>query len=289
LGGLSVLPRHRQDAALPENRNALASISAAGHEIGNHSFHHEPWLHLYSEAEVEAELTRAADAIEKATGCRPIGFRGPGFSLSPTVLRVLARLGYRYDCSTFPTFLGPLARAYYFMTAKGLNPEEKARRSQLFGSIREGFRPLRPYRWATDEGDLVEIPVTTMPMFRVPIHVSYLLYLGTVSSLLALAYWRSALALCRLTRTAPSLLLHPLDFLGREDAPELGFFPAMGGPAGPKLALVERVLNVFARSFRVVPMEQHASEASSAELSVMDSAPTPSLRPLRQSERPVSA
>ena len=37
-----------QDAALEKNHDALASISAAGHEIGNHSFHHEPWLHLYS-------------------------------------------------------------------------------------------------------------------------------------------------------------------------------------------------------------------------------------------------
>ena len=29
-----------QDAALTKNRAALASIAAAGHEIGNHSFHH---------------------------------------------------------------------------------------------------------------------------------------------------------------------------------------------------------------------------------------------------------
>src|SRR3982750_647036 len=37
-----------QDAALQVNREAIASIAAAGHEIGNHSFSHEPWLHLYS-------------------------------------------------------------------------------------------------------------------------------------------------------------------------------------------------------------------------------------------------
>src|SRR6476620_1607047 len=68
-----------QDAALPKNRAALASISAAGHEIGNHSFHHEPWLHLYSPAELTAELTAAEDAIESATGVRPTCFRGPGY------------------------------------------------------------------------------------------------------------------------------------------------------------------------------------------------------------------
>ena len=31
-----------QDASRDKNREALASISAAGHEIGNHSFNHEP-------------------------------------------------------------------------------------------------------------------------------------------------------------------------------------------------------------------------------------------------------
>jgi peptidoglycan/xylan/chitin deacetylase (PgdA/CDA1 family) len=71
-----------QDAALAENRQALASLAAAGHEIGNHSFRHESWLHLYSETELEEELARAEAAIEDATGRRPEGFRGPGFSLS---------------------------------------------------------------------------------------------------------------------------------------------------------------------------------------------------------------
>ena len=41
-----------QDAALEKNREAIASIAAAGHEIGNHSFNHEPWLHLYSKEEI---------------------------------------------------------------------------------------------------------------------------------------------------------------------------------------------------------------------------------------------
>ena len=72
-----------QDAALERNRELLASIAAAGHEIGNHSFHHEPWLHLYSEQQIEMEIARAEDHIERATGYRPIGFRGPGFMISP--------------------------------------------------------------------------------------------------------------------------------------------------------------------------------------------------------------
>src|SRR6185503_10665179 len=45
-----------QDAALEKNIPVLRSIADAGHEIGNHSFHHEPWLHLYTLPQIEAEL-----------------------------------------------------------------------------------------------------------------------------------------------------------------------------------------------------------------------------------------
>src|ERR1700728_4195386 len=48
-----------QDAVLEKNQATLASLSAAGHEIGNHSFKHEPWLHLYTDEEIEIELRTA--------------------------------------------------------------------------------------------------------------------------------------------------------------------------------------------------------------------------------------
>ena len=34
------------DAADSRNHAALRSLVTAGHEVGNHSFEHEPWLHL---------------------------------------------------------------------------------------------------------------------------------------------------------------------------------------------------------------------------------------------------
>lgn len=247
-----------QDASMPEHRDVLRSLADAGHEIGNHSFRHEPWLHLYPEAEIEAELAKAEEAIESATGVRPRGFRGPGFSLSETVLRVLKRRGYDYDCSTFPTYLGPLARAYYFMTAK-LPKDEKAKRSKLFGTIGDGLRPLKSYDWHLgDDGTLLEIPVTTMPLFKVPIHLSYLLYLAKFSPFVARTYFRTALAMCRATGTEPSILLHPLDFLGKDDDGDLSFFPAMDQPSERKLAWCGDFFAMLTRHFDCVPMGEHA-------------------------------
>jgi peptidoglycan-N-acetylglucosamine deacetylase len=250
------------DAEQTADRHVLRDITAAGHEVGNHSFRHEPWLHLYSESEIEAELIRAEEAIEAATGQRPTGFRGPGFSLSANVLRVLARRRYRYDASMFPTFLGPLARAYYFATAKELTEVERRQRKQLFGKFSEGFRRLRPYRWRTDAGNVLEIPVTTMPLAKVPIHVSYLLYLSCYSPALANAYWTAAVRMCQWTGTELSLLLHPLDFLGGDDVTALNFFPAMKIPGIRKIELVAGFIDQLLRHFHVIPLGEHANAIS---------------------------
>src|SRR5476651_321958 len=56
-----------QDAALEKNHAAITSIAVAGHEIGNHSFNHEPWLHLYSKSELVTEFEKTEAAIENVT------------------------------------------------------------------------------------------------------------------------------------------------------------------------------------------------------------------------------
>ena len=251
-----------QDAALDKNKESLARLSAAGHEIGNHSFNHEPWLHLYSKEEIEDELKRAEEAIENVTGKRPAGFRGPGFSLSKTVLEILANRGYEYDCSTFPTYIAPLARAYYFATSKNLSAEEREQRKQLFGKFADGFQSLKPYVWRLGEANsLVEIPVTTFPVFKTPIHASYLLYLGSFSRLASKIYWQTALKFCKVNNIQPSILLHPLDFLSAEDAPELRFFPAMNLPLDRKLEMMSWILEILTANFTVVNLQRHAREA----------------------------
>ncbi len=256
-----------QDAALPENRDALGALSAAGHEIGNHSFRHEPWLHRYSDAELDEELTRAEDAIEDATGFHPVGFRGPGYSLSSTTLRVLVRRGYEYDASTLPTYVGPLARAYYFRTAE-LTVEQRAERELLYGTWADGRRAVRPYRWLVDDRTLVELPVTTLPGLKVPIHVSYLLMLSEYSPAAARRYFDAALRVCRATGVGPSILLHPLDLLSGDETKALAFFPGMSIPVDEKLARVDSYLDLLQRHFDIGPVGEHAAALAGEELPV---------------------
>ena len=247
-----------QDAALDKNKEALSQIIKRGHEIGNHSFSHEPWLHLFQRDRIEREVIQAEEHVVKATGQKPIGFRGPGFSCSPTVLQVLSENGYLFDASILPTYIGPLARAYYFRTAR-LKEKQKMERASLFGGFSDGLKPCKPFYWQLNRNVIMlEIPVTTIPFFKLPFHLSYLIYIGQYSKTLMNQYLAFAIMLCRVSLTEPSFLLHPLDLLSGEQVPELKFFPGMDLPAEKKKKYFETVLKKLARHFQLVTMSTHA-------------------------------
>ncbi len=258
-----------QDAALEKNHDAIFQIVFDEHEIGNHSFRHEPWLHLYSDAELYDEIKKAEDAITELAKQKPIGFRGPGYSLSPSVLSVLIKLSYHYDCSTLPTFVAPLARLFYFLKSAKMTEEEKQKRQKLFGQFSDGFKPLKPYFWQVGNEKLLEIPVTTFPTLRLPVHVSYLLYLASFSETLAVTYFKSSIKACQISSTHFSLLLHPLDFLSGDDVPELKFFPAMNLSYSRKMHILERIFQIFEEAFTVVNLKTYAEQVSKMNLKTL--------------------
>ncbi len=248
-----------QDAALDRNKELLRLLTERGHEVGNHSFHHEPWFHLYSKDQIKREVLEAEESITWVTKHKPIGFRGPGFSWSFDLLEVLAESKYVYDTSILPTYISPLARAFYFSTTD-FTKAEKKQRSGLFGRFEDGLlRPVKAYRWElASDVRLLEIPVTTTPILKLPFHLSYLLYLSRFSVRLTSFYLKIALTLCRITQTEPSFLLHPLDLLGSDQIPELAFFPGMDLSRTQKVILFEMVLKELKKHFTLVTMNSHA-------------------------------
>jgi hypothetical protein len=245
-----------QDAALEKNHKILKTIIDRGHEIGNHSFHHESWLKTYSKDKIEEEIIIAEEAIEKATGIRTNMFRGPGFSWSNDLLEVLQKRSYLFDASTLPTYISPLMRRYYFAKSK-LTKEQKESRKELFGSFKEGFYPLKPYNWKLNNNKkLLEIPVTTMPFFKLPFHQSYLLYISGFSKGLMKLYLWFAIMMCKLTKTPPSYLLHPLDLIGGDDVPQLSFFPGMDIKSEQKMQVFETAITMLKKNFELLPMSE---------------------------------
>jgi peptidoglycan/xylan/chitin deacetylase (PgdA/CDA1 family) len=247
-----------QDAVLPKNSAALASLVQAGHDVGNHSFAHDPWLHTKTPEAIAAEIGAAEEAILAASGRRPLGFRGPGFSWSPALLQILSDRRYLYDASSLPTYLGPLGRLYYFAKAR-LTESEKKERRDLFGGVARGRLPAGPYLWRLpSSARLLEIPVTTMPGLKLPFHLSYLLYLGQYSPGAMRLYLRAALAACRSAGIGASFLLHPLDFLSGEEVPELRFFPGMAIDQNHKKRLVAEVFDILGESSAGISLETYA-------------------------------
>jgi len=247
-----------QDAALEKNHKYLKMIVERGHEIGNHSFHHESWLQTYSREQIEKEIELAEETILKVTGQKTIGFRGPGFSWSNDLLEVLQKRGYIFDASTLPTYIGPLARLYYFWTS-GLSKEERKERKELFGTFKDGLRPLKPYHWKlSNNKTLLEIPVTTIPIVKIPFHLSYLLYISSFSMGLMKLYLNFAILMCKITRTRPSFLLHPLDLIGGDQVPELAFFPGMNVQSNKKVEVFKTAIKTLAKHYQLVNMSSHA-------------------------------
>lgn len=245
-----------EDCQREEDCHAIESLSLAGHEIANHSQSHMPWMDTLSLEDLEAQIVDAHQALIRVTGKAPIGFRAPGFSWTDKLFQLLVKHGYEYDCSMFPTFIGPLARLYCKLSG-GYKSNEDAPK-QRFSSLSDALKTLKPHLLKVGDGSLVELPVTTMPLARAPIHFTYVSFLAQKSPWAARKYWNLASRLCRLRGVGPSLLLHPLDFMGKEDLPDMSDFPGMSLSRTEKLDLLTDVLDRLAKSRSVVTVAEHA-------------------------------
>lgn len=78
--------------------NAVRAIVDAGHEIGHHGYLHESVTEL-DDHEEEDVLRRGLEILERLTGRRPAGWRGPMWEVKHTTPALLASYGFAYDSS----------------------------------------------------------------------------------------------------------------------------------------------------------------------------------------------
>ncbi len=247
-----------QDLLNQADLAAVQSLAQAGHDLGNHSFHHEPWLHLYDREKIVYELDKTDELLAQVGGVHSRGFRGPGYSDSALVHELLAERGYRYCASQFSSCIGPIARAYYFVKT-GLKRQQRKGREKLFGSFSDLLGQNKPYRLGEHPQAMWMMPVTVMPLLRTPFHFSYLHYLAEKSSIVSKWYLKVALGLCRSFRIQPSMLLHPLDFLGGDEEPDLEFFPGMKQSGTVKRLRMQSFMRTIADSFEVLTQGEAAA------------------------------
>ena len=148
-----------EDLERSENRNAIASMSRAGHEIGNHSYHHHYDLTRRPASEMRDEVELATQIIEEASGVRPVGFRAPGYTSSDTLFGVLSELGLEYDSSVFPCppYYAAKALALGAMRLVGRSSASILDTPSVLRAPRDPYRIGRPY-WRRGDG-LLELPI----------------------------------------------------------------------------------------------------------------------------------
>jgi len=201
-------------AQRPEVFRAMA---AAGHEVANHTVNHLRDFSRQPAATIRAEVERGGDIIAASTGVRPVGFRAPGYTITPVVIQTLADLGYAYDSSLVPSWSYSALKQAFRLFAR------PAYRNFLVPQqLACAAAPRLPYRIAADRlfaptagASLVEIPLTTLGPIQFPFIHGLTMRLPDAGR--RLVEWAA------IRRPFVSLSFHDMEFA---DARDLGSLPA---------------------------------------------------------------
>ena len=85
--------------------DVIKEIAKRGHEIGCHSYQHQ-LAYRFDRDGFKQDTYKAKSLIENLIGQEVISFRAPSYSITPSnsfCFDVLVELGFKYDCSVFPT------------------------------------------------------------------------------------------------------------------------------------------------------------------------------------------
>lgn len=153
-----------EDLELEENRRAIAGLHAAGHEIGNHSYHHHYDLTRRAAGDIGDEIRLGATIIEESCGTRPVGFRAPGYTVSDVLFSALEACGVEYDSSVFPcpSYYAVKAAALGAIKLRGRQSSSILDRPEVLRAPREPYRIGRPF-WKSGDG-LMELPIGVTPL-----------------------------------------------------------------------------------------------------------------------------
>ena len=164
------------------NKELVREIADRGHEIGCHSYGHQPIWRLSPE-QFREDTSRAKGVLEDITGSAVLGYRAPTFSIVTRTLwalRILAELGFHYDSSVFPVH------------------------HDRYG-IPEAPREF--YQWSADGLSIYEMPPATIKAFGMNLPAAG----GGYLRLLPMFYMKWAMARLRRESMPAILYLHPWD------------------------------------------------------------------------------
>lgn len=217
-------------------REVLAQAAREGHEIASHSRSHFYDLSRKDRRRIAAEVAGSRDDLQDALGVPVVGFRGPGYNLTPTLLSVLHDTGFQYDASILPSPAYWAARAAIIggMRVGG------RRSASIPGRMRDFLRRRRPFVWGAPAPGLKEFPITACGPARLPL-------IGT--TLLRQSAMRDHLLWFARRLPFVHVEFHAIDFLDTaKDGldPALAVEPALGVPLEERRVSFEYALRTLA-------------------------------------------
>lgn len=240
-------------ADVKERPRIYQQLAADGHEIANHSHSHLRDFSRQPADVIRAEIRDAHDTIVSLVGVAPVGFRCPGYTVTPSVIDELTSAGYAYDASLVPSWsYSMLKRAYQLLGAKY--------RSYL---VPQGYRsalaPKLPYRVdagaiyrSSQSASLTEIPITALGPIQLPFVHGLTFRLPKPVQALARA--------SAMRQPFFTLSLHDLEFADRQD---FGSLPAslmtephLARALGDRLAELSEAIRRAQRTHRFVTMRE---------------------------------
>ena len=185
----------------------IAAAAAAGHQVMSHSHRHAYDLSRWSYPAIVDDLQASRAAIASVTSTVPVGFRAPGYNLSPTLLRALGTTGFVWSSSVLPS------PAYF--AARALVLAKTRLQGRTSSSLLGSPQAFSPWWWSSSSSaslSIAEYPITAP---------AGLPWTGTT---LALLGDRAAAALTKLalaTTSAADLVfeLHAADFADGKHLP----------------------------------------------------------------------
>jgi hypothetical protein len=246
----------------PAGRARLRELAKAGHELGNHSHTHPYDMARLDRQRVDEEIGRAHEVIAEVAGEAPVGFRAPGYDVSPAMQAALEARGYRYDSSVFPSW------PYYFAKAGVMAAMAAVGRpsGSVLGDPRALLAPPEPYRpgntpFRRGQSPLVELPVSVTPRLRLPAIGSWAPY---VSLLLAPTAVRARLLESMRKRRFFNLELHGIDLVDAEEdgipATLVARQPDLRVALTQKRRALEATLDRLALDYRFAPLRDVAAQ-----------------------------
>ena len=223
------------DLEMKACRDFCKKAITLGHEIGNHSWSHSDNFGQLSHEGKKQEIQKTHTLLTKVCGQKPIGFRGPGYYIDVDSIKILQELGYKYDSSVLPGLSQTLMKLY-------IQVKNKKGMEKIFKKGKDLMSKHRPYvlSQSRSKGKLWELPISVFPIITIPIHSTFIYFLGPVYKKIIILYLKSK-------KGYLLYLFHAIDFLEHPSTPNHPIIPFRYS-LEERIAFSSEILNIFVKN-----------------------------------------